>query len=151
MASGIPINATLIFTPEQALLAAKAGAKVVSPSAGRIDDDLRKGGNLRFDKTDYYPQDGMTLNDRLLEDNGVVSGIDPVAQCVRIIEHYELQTGVLSASLRDPRQVRESALADARIATLPLGVLQDMLKHPKTYGGMALFTADIAPEYAALG
>ena len=150
-ASGIPINATLIFSPEQALLAAKAGARFVSPFAGRIDDDLRKRGNLQFDKTDYYPQDGMTLNDRLLEDNGVVSGVDLVAQCVRIIEHYGLQTEVLSASLRNPRQVRESALAGAHIATLPLGVIQDMLKHPKTHGGMALFTADIAPEYAALG
>ncbi len=149
-ASGIPVNSTLIFTPEQALLAAKAGAKFVSPFAGRIDDDLRKRGNLQFDKTDYYPTDGMTVDEVLLEDNGIVSGIELVAQCVRIIEHYGLETEVLSASLRNPRQVRESALVGAHIATLPYGVIKDMLKHPKTYEGMALFTADIVPEYAAL-
>ncbi len=149
-ASGIPVNSTLIFTPEQALLAAKAGAKFVSPFAGRIDDDLRNKAHLQFDKTDHYPADGMVVDETLLEDNGIVSGIELVSQCVQIIERYGLETEVLSASLRNPRQVRESALAGAHIATLPYGVIKDMLKHPKTYEGMALFTADIVPEYAAL-
>ena len=35
---GIRINTTLIFTPTQALLAAKAGASYVSPFIGRLDD-----------------------------------------------------------------------------------------------------------------
>src|SRR5690606_8257402 len=35
---GIRINCTLIFSANQALLAAKAGAYIVSPFAGRIDD-----------------------------------------------------------------------------------------------------------------
>ncbi len=35
---GIKTNATLIFTPIQALLAAKAGASYVSPFVGRLDD-----------------------------------------------------------------------------------------------------------------
>jgi len=35
---GIPTNVTLIFTPNQALIAAKAGAKYVSPFVGRLDD-----------------------------------------------------------------------------------------------------------------
>lgn len=34
----IQVNVTLIFTPTQALLAAKAGATFVSPFAGRLDD-----------------------------------------------------------------------------------------------------------------
>jgi len=34
----IPINVTLIFSPTQALLAAKAGASYVSPFLGRLDD-----------------------------------------------------------------------------------------------------------------
>jgi len=38
----VPVNATLIFTPEQALLAAKAGAEFVSPFAGRVDDRIRR-------------------------------------------------------------------------------------------------------------
>ena len=35
---GITINATLVFTPSQAILAAKAGASYVSPFVGRLDD-----------------------------------------------------------------------------------------------------------------
>jgi len=37
-AEGIPVNVTLIFSSNQALLAAKAGAKYVSPFIGRLDD-----------------------------------------------------------------------------------------------------------------
>ena len=37
-AEGIPVNVTLVFSPNQALLAAKAGAKYVSPFIGRLDD-----------------------------------------------------------------------------------------------------------------
>jgi len=35
---GIDVNMTLIFSPQQALLAAKAGARYVSPFVGRLDD-----------------------------------------------------------------------------------------------------------------
>ncbi len=35
---GIPVNTTLIFNPMQALMAAKAGARYVSPFVGRLDD-----------------------------------------------------------------------------------------------------------------
>lgn len=35
---GIPTNVTLVFSPTQALLAAKAGASYVSPFVGRLDD-----------------------------------------------------------------------------------------------------------------
>ena len=37
-AEGIPVNVTLVFSPNQAVLAAKAGAKYVSPFIGRLDD-----------------------------------------------------------------------------------------------------------------
>lgn len=37
-ADGIRTNATLVFSPSQALLVAKAGASFVSPFVGRIDD-----------------------------------------------------------------------------------------------------------------
>jgi len=36
---GIPVNVTLIFSPEQAILAAKAGATYVSPFIGRCEDN----------------------------------------------------------------------------------------------------------------
>jgi transaldolase len=35
---GIPTNVTLVFSPAQALIAAKAGASFISPFLGRIDD-----------------------------------------------------------------------------------------------------------------
>jgi len=144
----IPINTTLIFTPEQAMLAAKAGASYVSPFAGRIDDYIRK--DMTFDKTDYFPEDGWKKGDLLLEDNGVVSGVDLVAQIVEMFSIYDTKTEVLAASLRNTRQVRECALAGAHIATLPLNVIQDLMKHYKTVEGMKNFTKDAVPEYKEL-
>ena len=40
---GIPVNCTLIFSPIQALFAAKAGARYVSPFVGRLDDIAEDG------------------------------------------------------------------------------------------------------------
>jgi len=40
---GIPVNQTLIFSPLQALMAAKAGAAYVSPFVGRLDDIAHDG------------------------------------------------------------------------------------------------------------
>ncbi|MBU0762389.1 MAG: transaldolase [Candidatus Altiarchaeota archaeon] len=147
---GIPVNTTLIFTPEQALLAAKAGARYVSPFAGRVDDLIRKNSGMSFGKDDYYPHDGKTKDGVVQDDTGVVSGIDLVSQCVDILRYYGLETEVLAASLRNPRQVRDAALVGADIATLPFPVIADMLKHKKTYEGMEAFKKDIVDEYARL-
>ena len=38
VSEGIPVNITLVFSANQALLAAKAGARYVSPFIGRLDD-----------------------------------------------------------------------------------------------------------------
>ena len=86
----------------------------------------------------------------MLEDNGILSGIDLVEQCVNILDIYEFDAEVIAASLRNPRQSREAALAGAHIATLPFGVIRDMLKHPKTFEGMEQFTKDIVPEYVKI-
>ena len=43
---GIKVNTTLIFSPSQALLAAKAGANFVSPFIGRLDDISQSGMDL---------------------------------------------------------------------------------------------------------
>ena len=75
---GIPINCTLIFTPEQALLAAKAGARFVSPFAGRVEDYIRVNNKIKFEKTDYFPQSGLIKKNKLLDDNGIISGIGSV-------------------------------------------------------------------------
>ncbi len=43
---GVKINTTLIFSPSQALLAAKAGSRFVSPFIGRLDDISQEGMEL---------------------------------------------------------------------------------------------------------
>ena len=147
---GISTNCTLIFTPEQALLAAKSGATYVSPFAGRVDDYIRLINDLKFQKIDYFPKEGLEKENIFLNDNGIVSGIDLVEQCVKILKNYNLKTKVLAASLRNTRQVREAALVGADCATIPFSVIKEMLKHPKTFEGMKKFTADIVPEYVDL-
>jgi len=51
---GIKTNVTLIFSPLQALLAAKAGANYVSPFVGRLDDISHEGMDLVEQIVDIY-------------------------------------------------------------------------------------------------
>ena len=51
---GIKTNVTLIFSVNQALLAAKAGATYVSPFVGRLDDISEDGMNLIYDIVDVF-------------------------------------------------------------------------------------------------
>ena len=146
----IPVNATLIFTPEQALLAAKAGAKYISPFAGRIDDYLRDSANLKYDKKDYYPRDGLEHKGNVLNDKGILSGVDLVRRCALIIKKHDLKAEVIAASIRSARQARECAEVGANIATLPFSVIKDLLVHEKTFEGVKKFTEDTVKEYEDL-
>ena len=51
---GIKTNLTLIFNPNQALLAARAGATYVSPFLGRLDDISMPGIDLIYDITEIF-------------------------------------------------------------------------------------------------
>ncbi|MCK8601313.1 fructose-6-phosphate aldolase [Desulfoferrobacter suflitae] len=51
---GIRTNVTLVFSPLQALLAAKAGASYVSPFVGRLDDIAHDGMDLVEQIVDIY-------------------------------------------------------------------------------------------------
>ena len=51
---GIPVNVTLIFSANQALLAAKSGAKYVSPFIGRLDDIGQDGMGLIKDIEEIF-------------------------------------------------------------------------------------------------
>jgi transaldolase len=149
----VPVNATLIFTPEQALLAAKAGADYVSPFAGRIDDRIRTAAGLKFGKADYFPLEGMEHPEKpecTLNDCGLVSGVDLISETVMIFEEYEIETEILAASIRNSIQVRELAIAGADIATMPFDVLRSMVMHPGTANGIDAFTADLVDEYLAI-
>ena len=109
---GVPTNCTLIFTPTQALMAAKAGASMVSPFVGRRDDV--------FDKV----------------------GMELIEQIVQIFSNYDIATEVLVASIRNTEHVVRSALIGADIVTIPYAVLQGLSKHPLTDKGIEQFLAD---------
>lgn len=143
----IPVNATLIMSPEQALLAAKAGAVYVSPFAGRIDDLLRHQKGDISGKDAYFPRRGILKDKKALHDNGILSGVHLVESIVNTFRIQKIKVLVLAASIRNSRQAREVALAGADIATLPFAVLREMAIHPKTFEGMVSFTKDIGPEY----
>jgi transaldolase len=51
---GKRVNVTLIFSPTQALLAAKVGATFVSPFVGRLDDIATSGMNLVQEIVDIF-------------------------------------------------------------------------------------------------
>lgn len=55
---GIGVNVTLVFTPAQALLAAKAGATFVSPFVGRLDDISTDGMELIAQIVEIYENYG---------------------------------------------------------------------------------------------
>ena len=58
-AEGVRTNVTLVFSPNQALLAAKAGATYVSPFVGRLDDINHTGMDLVRDIVDIFEVHGF--------------------------------------------------------------------------------------------
>lgn len=111
-AEGIPTNCTLIFSANQALLAARAGAAYVSPFLGRLDD---------------ISQPGIDL----------IQTISAIFN-----NYPDLHCEIIAASVRNPIHVTDCALAGADIATVPFKVIQQMTKHPLTDSGIEKFKAD---------
>ncbi len=108
------VNVTLCFSANQALLAAKAGATFVSPFVGRLDD---------------VGQDGMEL----------------IREIRQIYDNYpDLPTEILAASIRHPVHVTQAAKAGADVATVPPAVFKQLIEHPLTEKGLAMFLADWA-------
>lgn len=69
-------------------------------------------------------------------------GMEIVEQIMTIFENYGYDTEVIVASIRHPLHVLEAALAGADIATIPYGVLMQLMKHPLTDVGLAKFLED---------
>jgi len=59
-AKGIHTNVTLIFSVSQAVLAAKAGATLISPFVGRVDDVSEDGSGLIYDIVDAFDNYGFS-------------------------------------------------------------------------------------------
>jgi transaldolase len=108
----ISVNATLCFSPLQALLAGRAGAAYVSPFMGRIDD---------------CGQDGQAFLEAIRD----VYDNDPT-----------IETQILAASVRNPKHVLEAAYAGADIVTLPPAVFRNLYAHPLTDKGLEQFLKD---------
>lgn len=111
-ALGIKTNVTLIFSANQALLAARVGATYVSPFLGRLDDISTRGTDLIREIADIF---------------ALADGID---------------TEIIAASIRHPMHVTECALAGAHIATVPYKVIEQMVNHPLTTAGIEKFRLD---------
>jgi len=109
---GRKVNMTLCFSPNQALLAAKAGATYISPFIGRLDDIGQNGIELIRDIRQIY-------------DN--YDGLD---------------TKILAASIRSPNHVYLSALYGADIATVSAKIIKQLLDHPLTSSGLEIFNKD---------
>jgi len=69
-------------------------------------------------------------------------GMDLIQQIVQIYRNYEFKTEVLTASVRHPVHFVQAAMIGAHVATLPLKVIKQLLKHPLTDLGLAQFLAD---------
>lgn len=110
---GIAVNMTLIFTVPQALLAARAGARYVSPFVGRFDD---------------IAEDGV---EQLVQVCEAIHGFD-----------FGHEVEIIGASIRTPHHVTEAALAGCDIATVPFKALKKAVRHPLTDRGLALFMED---------
>ena len=117
----ITTNCTLIFSANQALLAARAGATYVSPFLGRLDDIGQPGIDLI-----------ETIHDIFLN-------------------YPDIETQIIAASVRNPIHVTDCALAGADIATVPYKVIEQMLHHPLTDAGIEKFKADYTKVFGVNG
>jgi len=69
-------------------------------------------------------------------------GMDLVRQIRAIYDNYGYKTEIIVASIRNPLHVVEAALAGADIATIPLKVIESIIKHPLTDIGVEKFLKD---------
>lgn len=116
---GIRVNMTLCFTVPQAIMAARSGARYVSPFVGRFDD---------------IAEDGIEQLSYIVES---FSNYD-FSTCGVAGESIE----IIAASIRSVQHVTQAALLGADIATVPFGVLKKCIDHPLTTNGLESFRKD---------
>lgn len=116
---GVPVNMTLCFSVPQAILAARAGARYISPFIGRFDD---------------ISEDGL---DQVANIVTAINNYDFTANTVN-----GEQVEIIAASVRSANHVTQCALMGADIATVPFPVLKKMVQHPLTDCGLDAFMKD---------
>ena len=77
-------------------------------------------------------------------------GMDLVRDIAEIFAVYGIETEIIAASVRNPIHVIEAAKAGADIATVPHGLVMQMLKHPLTDQGLEKFKADWAAAFGSV-
>ncbi len=71
-----------------------------------------------------------------------IQGMDLIGEILEIYSAYDFDTQVLVASIRSPLHVLESARMGAHVATIPLKVMLQLIKHPLTDRGIESFMKD---------
>jgi len=117
---GIPINVTLCFSANQALLAAKAGATFISPFIGRLDDIGENGCDLIAEIRILYDNYGfnteiLAASIRSLEhmENCALIGTDVATappNVIRDMANHELTDKGLAAFMKDWKKTGQSIL-----------------------------------------
>ncbi|SFN08505.1 fructose-6-phosphate aldolase [Thermodesulforhabdus norvegica] len=102
---GIKTNVTLVFSPLQALLAAKAGATYVSPFVGRLDDIASPGMNLIREVVDIY-------SNYLIETEIIVASI---RNPLHVLEAAKMGADIATIPFKVIEQLLKHPLTDAGI------------------------------------
>lgn len=69
-------------------------------------------------------------------------GVELIEKIRKIYDNYGYETQILAASIRHTMHIMECAEIGADVATCPLNVITDLLKHPLTDIGLEKFLAD---------
>ena len=75
-------------------------------------------------------------------DDIALEGMALVEELAAIYNIHNLPTQILTASVRHPRHVVDAALIGSHVATVPFKILEQLVKHPLTDRGIAIFEAD---------
>ncbi|MBN6187100.1 fructose-6-phosphate aldolase [Aneurinibacillus sp. BA2021] len=69
-------------------------------------------------------------------------GLQLISDIAQIFDVHDIETEIISASVRHPLHVVECAKMGADIATIPYKIFNQMVKHPLTDSGIERFLAD---------
>lgn len=75
-------------------------------------------------------------------DDSLHDGMEVVSDIRNIFDTYGFKTEIISASIRNPRHLLDSARVGAHIATVPYAVFKKALVHPLTDKGIEQFLKD---------